>query len=182
LGGMLLTLVCMLPAVPLCAAGTESGGTKAAAAVGHFAYVDYSYVVSSCNAAVTAQKILTEKKTVIQRELDAINADIERLETELRQKATTMSEKARVDLALRIEDRKNRAREKLAKDQASLDWENTDWSRRIARVIREVVEEFGRENHYLAVFARGQIVYHDPSIDITDKVLLRVNERTRGWF
>lgn len=154
----------------------------AQAAEFRFAYVDVPRAIASSDAAKKARDLLKKKLESKQREVDKLETEIKNLKEDLEQRQSKMSNEARNELGEKVRTR-IREYQRLAEDnQAAIDRENNQWTKKITQALGEVIEDLGKEKKYTTVFGKGQVLYAESSIDITDEVLIRLNQRTREWF
>ncbi|MBF0270484.1 MAG: OmpH family outer membrane protein [Magnetococcales bacterium] len=147
-----------------------------------FAYVDVPRVMASSAAAQYARDMLKKKLAVKQKEVDAMESEIKSLKAKVEQGGNMMNREARADME-NTTRRKFREYQRLVEDnQAAIDRENGVWTKKITEALRVVIEEIGREKGFTAVFGKGQVLFANASIDISDQVLSRLNEHTKKWF
>ena len=174
--GRLLLLVSLL------IASIVSGESALAESGAKFAYVDVPRVMASSGAGKHARELLKKKLASKQKEVTAVEAKINDMKNKLEQRKSMMTPESRTELAGNIR-REFREFQRLVEDnQAAVDRENRRWTKKLTEALREVIEETGRENNYTAIFSKGQILFVAPSIDITEKVLHRLNKKTKNWF
>ncbi|GAB0056356.1 hypothetical protein SIID45300_00662 [Candidatus Magnetaquicoccaceae bacterium FCR-1] len=170
---LVLAVGCGLVSAPLEAAG---GGTPV------FAYVDVPRVMASSSAAQHARELLKKKLASKQREVDVMEKEIKDLKAKIEQGGNVMNRDARADLENTTRN-KFREYQRLVEDnQAAIDRENGVWTKKITEALRTVIEELGREKGYTAIFGKGQVLFANSTIDISDQVLNRLNEYTKKWF
>ncbi|MBF0212661.1 MAG: OmpH family outer membrane protein [Magnetococcales bacterium] len=146
-----------------------------------FAYVDVPRVMASSAAAQNARDLLKKKLAAKQKEVDAMEAEIKALKAKVEQGGNMMKSESRAELE-NTTRRKFREYQRLVEDnQASIDRENGVWTKRITEALRVVIEEIGREKGFTVVFGKGQVLFANASIDISDMVLSRLNEHTKKW-
>ncbi|MBF0262520.1 MAG: OmpH family outer membrane protein [Magnetococcales bacterium] len=169
-----LAVGCGFVAAPLEAAA--GGGSPV------FAYVDVPRVMASSAAAQHARELLKKKLASKQREVDAMEKEIKDLKAKIEQGGNVMNRDARADLENTTRS-KFREYQRLVEDnQAAIDRENGVWTKKITEALRTVIEELGREKGYTAIFGKGQVLFANSTIDISDQVLNRLNEYTKKWF
>ncbi|MBF0622046.1 MAG: OmpH family outer membrane protein [Magnetococcales bacterium] len=155
---------------------------SAGAAESKFAYVDVTRILSSADAADEARSSLKKKLATKQKEISAMEEELKTLKEKLDKQKSFMNADAQMELKENI-SRKYRAYQRFMEDnQAVLDRESGRWNKRIMSALGEVIQEIGKEAGYTVVFGKGQVLYHSPSIDITDTVLKRLNQRTKKGF
>ncbi|MBF0187216.1 MAG: OmpH family outer membrane protein [Magnetococcales bacterium] len=147
-----------------------------------FAYVDVQRAVSSSDAAKKAKELLQKKFMAMRKEINGLELELKRMRSDLKNKQALMKPEALGEL-------RNKARQKyrdyqrlLEDNQAAIDRENKHWTKRITKALREVIIAIGREGKYTTIFGKGQVLYSDSGIDITDMVLVRLNKQTKSWF
>lgn len=146
------------------------------------AFVDVPRAMAASDAAKKARDILQKKLAAKQKEVSAMEAEIKQMKKEVEgQKGLT---RPGVTSDQESEMRtKFRAYQRLVEDnQAAIDRENGRWTTKITGALLKVIEEIGREEGFTVVFGKGQVLFAAGSIDITDHVLKRLNERTKKWF
>ncbi len=161
------------------------GASSVDAAQPKFAFVNVSKAIDTSNATKRARKIFRRQLASKRKEIAGLEKQVKRLKSQLdnltkkgslanRDKVSNLKEKFR---------RKYRQYQRLVEDnQVAIERENSKWSKKITRTLRDVIQEIGRERGYTAIYAHGQALYHNPAIDITDIVLKRLNARTSKWY
>ena len=146
------------------------------------AFVDVPRAMASSDAAKQARDILKKKLDAKQTEVTVMESEIKKMKESLEKRKSLMTRESSSELEGKIR-RKFRDYQRLVEDnQAAIDRENGRWTKRITGALKEVIEEIGQEEGYTAVFGKGQVLFASASIDITDKVLTRLNKRTKEWF
>lgn len=171
-----------LMALLMAGTGLFFSGPVQAAGAAVFAYVDIPRVMAASSAAQLARDHLKKKLAVKQKEVDSMEAEIKGLKAKIEQGGKMMNQEARTELENTTRN-KFREYQRLVEDnQAAIDRENGVWTKKITEALREVIEEIGREKNYTAVFGKGQVLFANSSIDISDQVLQQLNEYTKKWF
>lgn len=169
-------------ALVLVGVGLVDAGELQAAGAPVFAYVDVPKVMASSAAAQHARDMLKKKLAAKQKEVDSMEAEIKALKAKVEQGGSMMNREARADMENNTRN-KFREYQRLVEDnQAAIDRENGVWTKKITEALREVIENIGREKGYTAVFGKGQVLFANASIDISDQVLKQLNEHTKKWF
>lgn len=145
------------------------------------AFVDVPRAMAASDAAKQARDILQKKLAAKQKEVSSMEAEIKKMKADAAKKA----EKSRSDAPDQEVEMRGKLRDyqRLVEDnQAAIDRENGRWTKKITEALLKVIEEIGREEGFTVVFGKGQVLFAAGSIDITDRVLVRLNERTKKWF
>ncbi len=159
-----------------------AGPTTALAEQYLFAFVDVPRAMASSDAAKRARELLEKKLASKQREVDTMEQKIKALKDDMEKRKNAMTPESRAETSESVRG-KFREYQRLVEDnQAAIDRENGRWTKKISEAMREVIEEIGRERGYTVIFGKGQVLYANSAIDITDQVLVRLNKRTTSWF
>ncbi|MBF0160661.1 MAG: OmpH family outer membrane protein [Magnetococcales bacterium] len=146
------------------------------------AFVDVPRAMAASDAAKQARDILQKKLAAKQQEVSSMEAEIKEMKADAKKRKGV----ARTDAAPDQEGEmrsKLRDYQRLVEDnQAAIDRENGRWTKKITEALLKVIEEIGREEGFTVIFGKGQVLFAAGSIDITDRVLVRLNERTKKWF
>ncbi len=154
----------------------------AAEAAGKFAYVDVSRAITSCTANKRFARSFKRKVEAKKRELSKLAKEFEREKAALKKRKNLMTAEARSEMAAKLRSKYLKNQRFVEDSESALERESSGWNKKISRALRKVIQQIGRERGYTAVFAKGQVLYSSPSIDITDTVLKRLNTRTKKWF
>ena len=139
------------------------------------AFVDVPRAMAASEAAKQARDILQKKLASKQKEVSAMESEIKEMKAELEKRKGADQEGEMRG--------KMRDYQRLVEDnQAAIDRENGRWTKKITEALLKVIEEIGREEGFTVIFGKGQALFAAGTIDITDRVLVRLNERTKKWF
>ena len=121
------------------------------------------------------QKKVEAKKT----EIDKRNVEIQELQKQLQSQARTLNDESRAALAKNIETKTTelqRSTDDAQKEFAALQNEILG---RIGSKIAHVVQQYSKDNSFAIVVdssnQNSQVIYFDPSIDITDEIIKKVD-------
>lgn len=146
------------------------------------AFVDVPRAMSASEAAKKARDILNKKLAAKQKEVSVMEEEIKRMKADAEKRKGLTRPEANTDLDNEMRH-KFRAYQRLVEDnQAAIDRENGRWTTKITGALLKVIEEIGLEEGFTVVFGKGQVLFAAGSIDITDRVLKRLNMRTKNWF
>ncbi|WP_130471485.1 OmpH family outer membrane protein [Candidatus Magnetaquicoccus inordinatus] len=146
------------------------------------AFVDVPRAMAASDAAKQARDILQKKLAAKQQEVSAMEDEIKAMKAEIEKRKGGSRPDSAPDPENELRS-KLRDYQRLVEDnQAAIDRENGRWTKKITEALLKVIEEIGREDGYTVVFGKGQVLFAAGSIDITDRVLVRLNERTKKWF
>ncbi|WP_243358107.1 OmpH family outer membrane protein [Fundidesulfovibrio terrae] len=135
------------------------------------AVVNSREVVSKCDMGVKALAELKELLGPRQQQLAAKQKEIRELQAQSQGKALEKNpKKAEIDTKIR-----NYAQEEaiLRRDIAM---EEEKRLKPIAEKLSAVVKAYAVEKKYAAIQEKGQFLYVDPALDVTDEILKRMNQ------
>lgn len=174
-------MLCVLPGLALPAAkvyaqDAATGGYK-------IGIVDFREVLRSYEKRIASYKKLEEEMKALQAKLDAAANEVEKMKKDYETSAKDLSDDARRDLEETIETKAADFKSQMQKDQRAIDRKEQEILQGIIGDIRGVVEEVGlSENYHLILDAnspnppRGGVLFYSKTIDITSKVLERLNK------
>ncbi len=153
--------------VPLLIAGLFAfapGTSRAQAKLGVF---DAQKITQDTAAGAQIQARLNSLKEKKSAELKKIQEEIEKLQQEFVQTATSASEDKKKDLGLRIQRKQDEldGAQKAANRELQLEVEAAQdaWQRRVV----EIVNSYGKEKGYTLIVPAEVAVYFSPDIDVT---------------
>nr|CRH05177.1 Putative Outer membrane chaperone Skp (OmpH) [Candidatus Magnetococcus massalia] len=172
--------VLMLATLLMFAAPTQ--GVAADGLKDKVAFVNMQRAISSSTAARAARSILKQKLAKRQKDVDAMQANLKRMQEALKKQSRLLSAEALAEKRASW-NRRFREYQRLVEDHTrAQESENVRLTRRITAAVREVIEDIARERGFVLVLDKGQVIFSAPDIDITEVVLGRLNSRTKDWF
>jgi outer membrane protein len=139
--------------------------------------IDFQRVIESSDLGKASSKTLKDRGNEMTTTLKEKESEIERMKQELDQKSLVMNKEAREDqeqvLRNKIDDLQNTQRQfsrVLNELQNNLLGE-------LEQKVGEIVEEIGKKGGYTLIMERrvGGVLYAPNDIDITDKVIRKLN-------
>ena len=149
-----------------------------AADVAKIGIVDLQRIIETSDAGKSAQDQIKKEKDKMEQELKARGAEIEELRKQFERESMVMSKEKR-------EEKEREGRIKL-NDFKSLQQryrsQLQNLEKRLVSELRKdvfsLVEEMGKKEGYLLIINNFSVMYSPGSIDITDKVIKQLNDRT----
>jgi outer membrane protein len=144
------------------------------------AVMDAKRCIENSEAGKKIYTLLREKVSRSQKDLSARQNELNRLQEEFNKKSEVYSievkrEKEK-ELLRKGEDYRDQAREKEAEFQK----EELEVFQKLSGELFETAGQIGKEEGYsLILEAKSGVVYFNPAIDITDKVIKRHNEKIK---
>lgn len=172
---MAFLLAVSLGAASAAARAADAAAPSAAGVTLKVAVVDSRRAIAATEAAKAREKVLQER---LKPEADALNKlgeELKALDERARRDGEVMAEAERGKLAKELEDKKLDYQFRLQKlqkaQQDALQELLQEMGPRIEAVLKSLVESEG----YTLVLERGQVIWTAPALDITARVVERLN-------
>lgn len=136
-------------------------------------YVDVQRVLARSSAGVAAREQIEREKAVMQKEVDAKRAELEKLREELDKKGMLLSAETRRERQETLE-RKVRDLRRLIDDfQKELEKKEQGLLQKVLSDISGVVERYGKQRGYLVIVEKrgAGVLYGSPEADVTDEIV-----------
>lgn len=149
-----------------------------AVASNKMAYVEVQRVLETSEPGRVALGQLTQRFEDMRAELDQERAELEKMREELQKQSLVLSQEAQQDMEADLRRKVQEFQEMFQAYQARMQQEEQTLSEPIIDLLFDVINEYGDENDYTMIFdAQGSgIIYADEALNITDKIIEKVNE------
>jgi outer membrane protein len=144
-------------------------------------FVDVQRVLARSSAGVAAREQLEKEKAVMQKQVDAHRAEIEKLRDEMEKKGQLLSADARREKQDTLE-RKVRDVRRLVDDlQKELQKKEQDLLNKVLNDVSGVVQKVGKDKGYLIIVEKrgAAVVYGAPEGDVTEEVIRAFDDESR---
>lgn len=152
---------------------------RAAQAAIRIGIVDVQEVLNKSQKGLAVKQKLDQERAVRQKDLDARQDEVMKLQAEFERQAPVLSEQAKREKSETIQ-RKRRDTLRMAEDA------NRDFEKRvreaemdITREILSVIQEYGKDQGYTVVLERGSVLFGAPAVDITGEVIKRYDAKQK---
>jgi outer membrane protein len=145
-----------------------------AAAADKFAYVDLSRIFSEYGKTKDYDKALGDKQNAYTTERDKKVADVRQMQEKMSLLSEKEKEAKKTDLENKVKDLQEYDRQK----QTDLRKEQDEKMKEILKDIEEAVKQQAQKDGYTMVFNDRVLVYQDKSMDITDKIVDILNNKS----
>ncbi|MGH1403210.1 MAG: OmpH family outer membrane protein [Alphaproteobacteria bacterium] len=162
---ILFTLVCTF------------GHNTAAMAQINIAVVDVERVLSEAKASKSIQKQVDKKREAFLSEVKKEEDKLRNEQKAIEAKRNELSKEELIKKAQEFEKRRIDARKKIQANKASLDKAYNEAMNKLTRVIYEASQEIADEDGIDLVITRQNIIVGNMSLDITKKVVTRINKK-----
>ncbi len=126
----------------------------------------------------TLQRLVNEKKVVIEREAAKLRAEVERIREDMKKNELIYSPKQRSDIQQAFRSKEQRFHQMRQEAEAEVDKKRRELLAPSIREIRAVIAEVAKEQKLMLVFdLNSPPLYAEPGPDITDKVMSLYNKK-----
>ncbi len=146
-----------------------------------FAYIDTEKIMSSCKDTQEAQKLFVTDRDNWKKQVDDMDVEIQRLQSEFDSRKLTLTEAGKKDAQTKIEAKKTERQqfvESVFGENGRAMQRNQELLEPIMKKLKKVIEKIAVEDNYLMILDSNNsgLLYAKPSLDITDRVVLEMNK------
>jgi len=156
--------------------GTHGLAAQVAARIG---VVDMQEVLNKSQKGMAVKQKLDQERAVRQKELDAKQQEVMKLQGDFEKQAPLLSEQAKREKSEVIQ-RKTRDTMRIAEDaNREFDKRVREAEMDITREIFGVVQEYGKDQGFTLVFERSMVIFGAPAVDITSEIIKRYDAKQK---
>ncbi|MCF8109882.1 MAG: OmpH family outer membrane protein [Desulfobacteraceae bacterium] len=159
---------------------TLAGASASAADVARIGIIDFQKVLRESEAGKSVQREIQKEGQEMEADLQKLAREIEELDKQLSRDSMVMDQDKRRERQQELEDKKRSFQSKRGEYQSRLREMESELVGKLQDEIFSIAEEIGREEGYLLIIERSAAIYYPDSIDITDKVIKKYNDRFEG--
>jgi len=160
----------------LCAAGSVSAAPTGELRVG---FVDLQAALSATKAGALAKDSYEAEVKAAQANLDSKKKELSRQKAEFTKQRDSLSDEAKLSKEEKLMSLEKDLRRSFKDTEEQLRRKNGRLVGGLLKKMRTVVDEVGKEEGFSLILEKGSqaVLYADTSIDVTDKVITKFNER-----
>ena len=145
-------------------------------------YINSQEILANAPGATEAQRAFEEDLAQYESEAQRLQAELQRMQQELEQQRLTLSPEARANREEQIRQKAQEAQQRMEQLDQMAAQRRQELVQPVMDQISDVIEQVREEGGYSFVFdvAAGAIVAADPTLDLTDEVIRRVQADTAG--
>ena len=145
-------------------------------------YINSQEILANAPGATEAQQAFEEDLQEYEAEAQQLQEELQRMQQELEQQRLTLSPEARQAREQRIAQKAQEAQARMQQLDQEAAQRRQELVQPVMDEISDVIEAVREEGSYSYVFdvAAGAIVAADPSLDLTDEVIRRLQTETAG--
>lgn len=171
-----ISLAASAMAVLMLAAGAAEAQTL------KIGYINSQEILANAPGATEAQQAFEDDLAQYESEAQELQAELTRMQQELEAQRLTLSPEARQAREERIRQKAQEAQSRMQELDQLAAQRRQELVQPVMDEISDVIEAVREEGSYSFVFdvAAGAIVAADPSLDLTDEVIRRLQSQTAG--
>lgn len=144
-------------------------------AAGNIATVNIQDIMQKSTAAQSVKEQLEAKQKSFQGEMSKKESQFNADEQELRKKRSVMSAEAFEKAVKAFKAKETSAQKDVQAKRAELDDAFSSSISQIQKAVFDIVADMAKEKGFIAVMPTSQMLWADPSLDITTDVLTKLN-------
>jgi outer membrane protein len=143
------------------------------------AVVDLQRALTTTKQGKSAQEKLEEDVKKAQGSIEGKKKEIEKAQEAYNKQKESLNQKARADKEEQLITMEKEIKRLLQDSQEGLRRKNNQLVGELVKKLRVIIEDIGKEDSYSMVLERSSqaVIYADKSIDITDEVIKRFDDK-----
>lgn len=142
--------------------------------------VDFQQVVEQSQPGQKVEAELKQEGERMEAELEKDKKELEALKERIEREAAVMSREAREEKEIEFRVKARNLQEKEKRYRSEFVGKQRREVDTLRKVVLEIAQNLGKQEGYTMVISKVGVLYHDPAVDLTDKVVKRLNERLAG--
>ena len=169
------------PFAALALAFTMAAGAAEAQTL-KIAYINSQQILQSAPGAAQANEAFQADLAGYEAEAQALQEELVRMQQQLEQQQLTLSPEAKRNREQQIQQKAQEAQQRMQVLDQQAQSRREQLIQPIMDQISEVIEQIREEGNYALILdvAAGSIISADPSLDLTDEVVRRLETTTAG--
>ena len=145
------------------------------------AYIDSEKIMSSCKDTQEAQKLFQKDKENWEKQIQDLDADIQKLQSEYDSRKLTLTEAGKKEAETKIKTKQD-DRKKLLEDifgeNGRAMQRNSELLEPIMKKLKKVIEKISIDGNYSLILDgnSGGVLWAKPTLDITESVITEMNK------
>ncbi len=152
-------------------------GANAQAAELKIGMVDFQQVVEKSKPGQQVEATLKKEGERMESELTKDKETLKALKEKLEREAMVMSREAREEKEIEFRVKARNLQEKEQRYRAEFVGKQRKEIDKLRKVVLEIAQEVGKKEGFTMVVSKVGVLYFDPSVDLTDKVVALLNKR-----
>lgn len=159
-------------------ANAQDAAAKKVANTGvYLAVLDTDAVFVNAKSMQSIHEQMAKFQADLQSTIDKEKADVKKAEEELLTQRPLLAADVFAEKRKQFQDRIVKLQREVQESNLKLNTVRTDANKKVTDVFRAVVADIVKINGITVVFQKGQVVFSDPKLDITNLVLIDLDKR-----
>ena len=142
--------------------------------------VDFQRVVEQSEPGQKVEAGLKQEGGRMEAELQKDKEELDALKEKLEREAMVMSREAREEKEIEFRVKVRNLQEKEKSYREDLRNKQRQEVNTLRAEVLEIAQEIGKAEGFALVISRVGVLYHDPAVDLTDRVVQALNKRMAG--
>lgn len=142
--------------------------------------IDFQQVVEKSDPGQRVEAGLKQEGERMEAELTKDKEELEALKEKMEREAMVMSREAREEKEIEFRVKARNLQEKDQRYRAEFVGKQRQEIDKLRKVVLEIAQEIGKSEGYTLVVSKVGVLYNDPAVDLTDKVVKLLNQRLAG--
>lgn len=142
--------------------------------------IDFQAVVGKSQPGQQIEADLKKDGERMEAELTKDKEELTALKEKLEREAMVMSREAREEKEIEFRVKARNLQEKEKRYRAEFMGKQRQEVDKLRKVVLEITQELGKKEGFTLVLSKVGVIYHDSSLDLTDKVVQLLNQRLAG--
>ncbi|MFQ5958065.1 MAG: OmpH family outer membrane protein [Alphaproteobacteria bacterium] len=157
--------------------GIPSGAVAQQSPQANIAILDYQRILRDSAAAVDIRAQIERQRQFYQEEITEQEQELRAADQELGRQRAILSTEAFAQKRREFEERVTKVQRGVQTRKRELDQAYDYGLKQVQVALLEIISELAGQRGFNLVLARQQVVFSDKALNISDEVLLRLNER-----
>ena len=142
--------------------------------------VDFQQVVEKSEPGQRVEAGLKKEGERMEAELKKDKEELEALKEKMEREATVMSREAREEKEIEFRVKARNLQEKDQRYRQEFVGKQRQEIDELRKVVLEIAQEVGKKEGFTIIVSKVGVLYNDPAVDLTDKVVQMLNKRLAG--
>jgi outer membrane protein len=142
--------------------------------------IDFQRVVEKSQPGQKVETGLKQEGERMEAELEKDREELNALKEKLEREAMVMSREAREEKEIEFRVKARNLQEKEKRYRAEFMGKQRDEVEILRKEVLEIAQEIGKKEGFTMVVSKVGVLYHDPGVDLTEKVVQELNKRLAG--
>jgi outer membrane protein len=142
--------------------------------------IDFQQVVEKSEPGQKVEAALKKEGERMEAELTKDKDELQALKDKMEREAMVMSREAREEKEIEFRVKARNLQEKDQRYRGEFVGKQRQEIDALRKVVLEIAQEIGKKEGYTLVVSKVGVLYADPSVDLTDKVVKLLNQRLAG--